>query len=132
MNKNFSVGQANELIHDGRVYDLHNCYDFGGITIPGVGSVKLWFSPNPEHGKGQVPVAIEVESLEFLEFSEGFGVGGVESLDEMGYKSPGDRDLDWVAGEDKATSEDHLVFRFGPTTHIRIHGKRMVLTIGTA
>jgi hypothetical protein len=122
MNRNFIVGQGNELVLEGRIFDLHNCYDFSGIAIASTSCAQLWFKPNPEHSSNISPLVLEVHGLSVLELSSGVVLGTVRDLDEVGYKNPGDGDLDWLMSERTATGEDHLVFRFGPSDHIRIHG----------
>lgn len=123
MKKSFTVGQANELVQHSRSYDLHNCYDFGGLSIAPTRRLRLWFTPNAEHGIGLPSLVIEMSGLEFLELSEGFGVRQLQDLAELGYKGPEDRDLDWLVGEDKATEADHLVFRFSPDDYLRVHAR---------
>jgi hypothetical protein len=122
MDRNFSVGQGNELLLEGQVFDLHNCYDFLGIAIASTRCAQLWFKPNPEHTQNVDLLVLEVRELSVLEVSKGILLGTVRDLDEVGYKNPGDKDLDWLVGERLATGRDHLIFRFGSSDHVRIHG----------
>ena len=127
MLKNFSVGQANELVLGDRIFDLHNWYDFTSLVIFSEKRVQLWFTPSTEHrGDGEVLV-IDVQGVGVLEITQDVLSGNARDLDEIGYKSPGDDDLDWLIGERQATSADHLVFRFGPSEYVRVHGDRAQL-----
>lgn len=127
MERNFCVGQANELVLNGRVFDLHNCYDFLGIAVASTRAAQLWFTPSPAHTARTEHLVLEVEGLSVLEMTGGVTAGRVRDLDEVGYKNPGDADLEWLVGECGAEREDHLVFRFGPSDHVRVYGERAEL-----
>lgn len=127
MARNFAVGQSNEFLSAGRLYDVHNQYDFLGVAIASSGHATLWFAPNEEWGQGMPPFAIEVEAVDYFAVSDGVGRGRVRDVDELGYKRPNDHDLDWLMDEGAATDEDHLVISFGPKDYLRIHGQRMLL-----
>lgn len=127
MNKDFTVGQANELIKGGRVYDLHNCFDFVGLTISGAGGVSLMFKPNATHGGGYTGITVQAESLNHLEISPQFGAFSVNDVEEIGYKSRGDNDDNWLLSESQATSSDDLFFRFNNGHFVRFHGERVLL-----
>lgn len=127
MDRNFSIGQANELVLDGQLFDLHNCYDFSGIVVMSTGRAQLWFRPNPEHTKNVNALVVDVLGVDVLEITQGVLLGTVCDLDEVGFKNPGDTDLDWLVGERHARGNDHLVFSFGPDEHVRVHGERAQL-----
>lgn len=110
--KNFVVGQSNELIKENVLYDLHNLYDYVGCVLSSTSRFWVFFEPNSTYGTKQIPIAIEFEGLIFLEFSPNLGVGHVQDLEEMGYKSPDDRDDNWLLTEEQANGADHLFFRF--------------------
>jgi hypothetical protein len=129
MQKDFQIGQSNELIKDGVLYDLHNLYDFGGIFVDGSRCVHISFMPNVVHGKGQHPIIVEFDEVDYLEFSQGFGMRPITELDEMGYKSPGDRDDKWLMTEEQAGADDHLFFRLGlGDDFVRVHSRRARLS----
>ncbi|HEX8781495.1 MAG TPA: hypothetical protein VF728_10050 [Nocardioides sp.] len=127
MARTFKVGQSNELVSSGKIYDLHGHYDFNGLAVLSGGRARLWFVPNDEHGVGRSSVVIEVEGVDYLELTSGVATGKVRDVDEMGYKNPGDRDLDWLLEERASTDGDHFVLRFGPNDFLRIHGQSMAL-----
>jgi len=122
MNKGFEIGQSNEIIKAGKIYDLHNLYDFIGIVLKAKDRrLQLLFEPNPEYGKGQLPISLNFEEIDYLEFSPNFGTRVISGLDEMGYKNPEDRDDEWLMDEKQATSNDHLFFRMDGGDFIRVH-----------
>jgi hypothetical protein len=130
MEKDFEVGQSNELIRQGTVHDLHNLYDFAWITIDDDSRVRISFVPNAQHGKGQRPIVLEFDGIDYLELSANFGVRQISLLEEMGYKSPEDHDHEWLMSERQATMRDHLFFRLGSEDFIRIHSQRARLREG--
>ena len=127
MDRNFSIGQANELVLDGQSFDLHNCYDFGGVVIMSTRRVQFWFTPDTEQTKNVNALVIDILGIDVLEITDGIMLGTMRDLDEMGFKNPADVDLDWLMGEHHATGADHLVFSFGPREYVRVHGKRAQL-----
>lgn len=127
MNKNFTVGQTNELIKEARVYDLHNCFDFAGLAISGAGGISLTFKPNASHGEGYSGIAVQAESLDYFEISPQFGSMTVSDVEEIGYKSRGDDDDNWLLNESQSTPADDLFFRFNDGHYIRFHCERVQL-----
>ncbi len=125
MEKSFEIGQSNEIIKTGKVYDLHNLYNFVGVILKGNSrQLQILFEPNSEYGKNQLPISLNFEEIDYLEFSPDFGVRVVSGLDEMGYKSPEDRDDEWLKGEKHITPEDHLFFRLDEGDFIRVHCRK--------
>jgi len=127
MEKDFEVGQSNEIVSRGVTYDLHNLYDFGQIVVSGGCRVQLSFVPNAQHGNEQRPVVIEFDGVDYLEFSTHFGSRPVSLVEEIGYKSPGDDDDAWLMSERQATATDHLFFRLGDGDFVRIHSRQAKL-----
>ncbi len=124
MKKSFVIGQSIELIKAGKVYDLHNTYDFVGITLIGkIRRLQVYFEPNPEYGKGKPTVSLIFEEIYYLEFSHNFGAQVISGLDEIGYKNPEDHDDEWLMDEQQATLDDHLFFRLDDGNFIRVHCK---------
>lgn len=122
MQKGFEIGQSNEVIKGGKIYDLHNQYDLIGVLMLGKARrLRLFFEPNAEHGKGNCPIFLDFEQLDFIEFSPNFGTRIISGLDEIGYKNPEDRDDEWLMDERQATPDDHLYFRLDGVDFIRIH-----------
>ncbi|HEY0839418.1 MAG TPA: hypothetical protein VGD74_04480 [Vulgatibacter sp.] len=121
MEKNFSVGDAIELVVGGVRYDLHNWYDFEGIVVLSEALAQLWFR---SHNGNEPSLVLEINGVTDLEVSSGVLMGRCRDVEEIGYKHPSDRDLDWLVAEERSTKRDHLVFRFGIDDYIRIHGER--------
>lgn len=122
MNKSFEIGQSNEVIKADKIYDLHNQYDFIGVVLETKNRrLQILFEPNPEYGKGQLPIKLNFEEIDYLEFSPNFGTRYISGLDEMGYKNPDDRDDEWLLNEQQATCNNHLFFRMDGGAFIRVH-----------
>lgn len=128
MEKDFKLGQSNEVIKNQSIYDLHNQYDLLEITISAKKrELKMAFEPNAEFGIHKPPVVFIFSGINHLEFSKTFGGQVVSTLDEVGYKSPDDRDDNWLLSEEQATADDHLFFRMEGQNFIRIYCKKASL-----
>lgn len=121
MEKNFRIGQSNELIRGGKVFDLHNLYDYKGIILKGSRLLLIFFEPNLQYGADQVPILLEFSDVSSLEISPNFGETEMVDLEEMGYKAVGDNDYNWLLDEQQATKNDDLFFRFGDRHFIRVN-----------
>jgi hypothetical protein len=121
MNCDFMVGQSNELIKGSRIYDLHNCFDFDGLDVSKAGELRLTFKPNAIHGKGYSSVFVFAQDIDRLAVSPDFGSMTVKDLEEIGYKSSGDEDDNWLLVQNQATSSDDLFFRFNGGHYVRFH-----------
>lgn len=119
MEKNFKVGQSNELIQGGESFDLHNCYDFSKLHLEG-NQAFLGFEPNPEHGKNLSPVLVKFDGLIYFAVSPDFCSTAQVDLDEIGYKSPDDFDDEWLLREEQAEENDHIFFRFIGGQSVRV------------
>lgn len=125
MEKTFSLGQSNELIKDGRIYDLHNLYCFSGFLFEVEGRrLQIRFDPISGEGNNASSILLSFSGLTYLELSPSFGVKKIDGLDEMGYKSPGDKDDEWLLREEQACKDDHLFFRLDEGDFIRVHCQR--------
>lgn len=127
MNKNFKVGQSNELIKEGRIYDLHNCFDFDGLLITGKGVIILMFRPNDSYGVGYSAITIRAQSVDHFEVSPHIGAFIVSDIEEIGYKSRDDNDDNWLLNENQATTADDLYFRFNDGNFVRFHSESVLL-----
>jgi hypothetical protein len=129
--KDFRIGESNELVHCEETYDVHNLYDFAGVSIGRKSELSVSFIPNPEYGENMPSLTLWFSDIDYLEFSEGLGTQVIFGIEEFGYKAPGDRDDDWLGREEHAEAEDHLFMRLTGDEFIRVHAKRATLIIGT-
>ena len=122
MKKEFLLGQSNEIIKAGKIYDLHNLYDFVGIVLNGKDrQLRILFDPSPDFGEKGGPVSLVFNKIDYLELSPSFGSRVIQNLDEMGYKKPDDQDDEWLLDEQQSTPNDHLFIRFEGNDFIRVH-----------
>lgn len=125
MKKNFKIGQSNEILQDSEVYDLHNLYDFAGVRVGPNCDVEISFDEIASLTNRESTLTLTFVGVDYLEMSPQFGTQPVRDLDEMGYKSPDDRDDQWLLTEQQAKDSDHLFFRFGGAAFIRVHSQQV-------
>jgi hypothetical protein len=121
MNKDFIVGQANELIKGDITYDLHNCFDFDRLTILGNGELFLAFKPSVGYGDVYSPILIHAKDVDRFASSQNFGPATIKHLEEIGYKSSDDEDDNWLLRQSQATAMDDIFFRFNDGHYVRFH-----------
>ncbi len=127
MNRDFRVGQSNELIKGERIYDLHNCFDFDGLDVSEAGDLSFTFKPNAIYGGEYSRLLVFAQDVDRLAVSPNFGPTTVKYLEEVGYKSPGDEDDNWLLSQKQSTRADDLFFRFNDGHYIRFHSKHASL-----
>lgn len=130
MIRDFKIGQSNELVKNGKVFDLHNCFNFAGLILQANRKLILVFSPDDKHGNGLRPVSLEFRSIAYLAFSRNFGADQMHDLDELGYKAPADQDDRWLLSETQAGPDDHFFFRFSGGHHVRVFSEQALLFEG--
>jgi len=124
MNKGFVIGQSNELIKDGTVYDLHNNYDLECVIyLPKTRELKIQFKPIPEFTNNGSLVSLIFNKTDYLEFSPKFGSQDISGLDEMGYKRPDDQDDEWLMEEKHSSPSDHMFISLDGSDYIRVHSQ---------
>ena len=122
MKKEFLLGQSNEVIKAGKIYDLHNLYDFVGIVLKWKDrQLRMLFEPRPDFREKGAPVSLVFEEIDYLELSLNCGSRVIQNLDEMGYKNPDDQDDEWLLDEQQSTPNDHLFIRLEGNDFIRVH-----------
>ena len=122
MLKDFYVGQSNELVKAGRVYDIHNRYDWVELVAE-KRRVTLRFEPVSEAPPETPPVVLTFEDVDALERSSGIPDRGSLLVLEMGYKNPADQDDTWLMSEAQAGPDAHLFFRFEGDEYLRVHSQ---------
>ena len=130
MDKDFHVGESHELVQSGHVYDLHNCYDFERVCIRKDRVVSMHFAPDSTWGRGEPSLTILFDCCDYLEIGKGLGSQVIFGVEEFGYKSPDDRDDDWLKSEGDARPEDHFFVRLvGEDCFIRLHARSAKLVV---
>lgn len=128
MKKNFKVDQGNAIICEGQIYDLHNFYNFQGFNFDVAGKIfYLHFTPTSQSQELKEGVSIKFVNVDALELSGNFVAHINHYLYEIGYKSPYDRDHDWIGDEESFSAQDHMFFRFESDEYIRVHGSHAIV-----
>lgn len=127
MKKNFNVGQSNELLMAGKIYDIHNNYAFSSLLVM-KNFTELSFEPDREWGAGEPLITITFYRVKHFTLSDKFAVSDISHFEEVGYKGPDDQNLDFISGEQHADETSHLLFRFGSDQVIRIWAERALLS----
>ena len=128
MKRNFMIGQSNEIIYKGKVFDLHNEYDLENLRFGPDHVALLSFEPNSQHGKEGLSLVLNFNLVDFIELSQIFSSHRNRDLDEIGFIGAKQRDDSWLLDEDQATSADHLFFRLG-SGFVRIHAQEAFLRV---
>ena len=125
MKKNFLIDQAIALSCGDQYFDLHNRYDFQGFSFDiKTKTMLLKFKRSIEISESKNCILIiKFFDVDYFELSKSFTLHTTSHLEELGYKSPSDRDHDWLVNENKSTSTDHMFFRFADDQYIRIRSK---------
>ncbi len=124
MIKNFELDQSSAIIYSDDVYDLHNCYDYIGVTIVGKScELKIKFELIIDYGKGKPTLSLVFKNIKYLEFNKNFGSIKITGIEELGYKNPNDTDDSWLLNKDQATKYDHLFIRLENNEFIRVYSE---------
>ncbi len=133
MDKNFVVDNAVAIDIEGSLYDLHNFYDFKELNIDAaIKVVSLLFVINSQTVKDRQmyeKVSIKFRGVQYFELSQNFVSKITCDLEEIGYKNPGDMDVDWLIDENKSVESDHIFFRFANDEFIRIYSKEAYCSV---
>ncbi len=125
MERNFKIKQGVEVWWGSKFVDLHNLYDFCDIVFSQANDMlTIVFRRN----QFEVPKDLEIpkqvlfvfSGLQHLQVNDDLLHNRKLQLEEIGYKSPGDYNLDWLTTEDKSKEEDHIILRFQEDEFIRI------------
>lgn len=135
MEKNFVIEDAVAVSVEGRYFDLHNLYDFKELRVEvDTKVVYLSFEINSkfkETAQTDKTLMIKFKGVDYFELSPNFVAKATGDLEEIGYKNPGDMDVDWLINDEKFTKTDHIFFRFGNDEFIRIHSKWALASVLT-
>lgn len=109
---------------DGRHYDLHSFFSVSGITVcPATGDVSVDLISIDEFRNnvhGAESLRLIFSDVNYVEFSPEFCKTRSDTIEEIGFKSPEDRDDNWLKTLDQAEHLDHLFIRFSSLEFIRL------------
>lgn len=122
MRRAFKLGQSNEVVSSGHVYDLHNDYVPTAIVFDAQrNDLRIAFKRLLDDGVGKSATLVFHE-VDLLELRGNIGAGGISGVDELGYKDVDDYDYEWLSREGQSSASDHMVIRFDSGATLRIHG----------
>jgi hypothetical protein len=122
MDKNFIVGQSNELVVNEIFYDLHNVYQLKDLNFDG-SELRIVFELNDDEIELPKQLALAFGGVTFLQLSDEISSKRFWAVEEMGYKSSDDYDDNWLATEQQSESKDHLFIRLVGNGFIRVYSK---------
>ncbi|MES2403693.1 MAG: hypothetical protein V4567_05055 [Pseudomonadota bacterium] len=109
---------------EGKHFDLHSFYSLEGFVVnPASGTVLLKFSSIKEFRDKVHDVqmlTLEFSEITYLEFSPKFCTNTTDSLEEIGFKSPDDRDDNWLKNLEQSEPDDHLFVRLSSLEFFRV------------
>lgn len=121
---NFTFEGSVGIRYNDKHFDLHSFFSIVGLSIsPKEGTMLLEFESIKEfiekaHGVGAL--GLEFSGITYLELSQKFCTNVSDSLEELGFKAPSDRDDNWLKTIGQSESEDHLFFRLSSLEFIRV------------
>jgi hypothetical protein len=131
--RNYSIVNSSAVRSEGKVYDLHNFYDFSSLQID-LANKKLMLIFSVANGfvveTNQEVVVLTFGELYYLEFSVDFFVALPCDLAEIGFKKASDFDHDWLNVEPVSNGGDHFFLRFTDDHFIRVGSFTALLTNG--
>lgn len=124
MISNFSFdGSAGIRVGDSH-YDLHSFFSVLHLLIdPAAGSVVLELSSIEEfrtHTHEAKALRLVFSGVDYVEVSPGVCKGGSDTIEEIGFKAPNDRDDEWLKPTDRAEHSDHLFIRLSNLEFVRL------------
>ena len=135
MEMNYEIQDIIAVKFNGIYCDLHNNYDLSNfVRTDAERTCSLQFEKRTDDWVDQdSPDSLKLDFLEvnFIELNSENETLSVD-LDEIGFKKPGDNDMDWLMNIQGERVNAHIVFRFGfeNVTHIRIGAKSSRCTLG--
>lgn len=132
MKKNFSIHNDSIGIQTATHYlDIHNNYNFHSLHYNNIDDeVELIFQKcKGEWVKNGEPeeLVISFQGVNHFETSSNFFNNRSDTVEEIGYKAPGDNDYDWLLREEQADSESHILFRMENGEYIRISASDAII-----
>ena len=121
MRRIFKLGQSNEVVKAGHVYDLHNDYAPIAVVFDTQNNELRILFKRLSADKAAPRLALVFNEVDVLKINGNIGASGFSGLDEMGYKGADDDDYDWLATEAQCAVSDHMIFRFDSGATVRVH-----------
>ncbi len=125
MKKNFKVVDSIYLSYLSYEYDMHNCYDLTELSCNlSNRTIKVQFA----NTKKNHFISIVFFRYHHVMFSDKFFNSSVD-IEEFGYKSIGDSNMDWLYEEKDAGSQDCFVIRLTNDEFFRIYSDQATLSV---
>lgn len=77
-------------------------------------------------------IEIEFQGVNYFQFTDNPFAQYAEQIDEVGYKTIGDHDMDWILPEKHYSDGDHFVLRLVNGADLRIGADKMIATVREA
>jgi hypothetical protein len=125
MKRNFKIEHGVEIWKDYIFIDLHNLYELNKIILSKANKLLYIIFcrnkyPEPKSLKLPSKTMFVFRGIQHIEISDNFYNRDIKQLEEIGFKSPNDQNLDWLIPEAKSEKDDHIIFRFEEDEYIRI------------
>lgn len=124
MRTNFVFENSVGVQFEGKHFDLHGFFLVSGFVVnPRQGSATMEFETIKKF-KNKVhdvrAVRLEFDEITHLEFSPKICTNISDSLEEFGFKSPGDKDDNWLKTFEQSDPNDHLFVRLSSLEFFRV------------
>lgn len=132
MMKNFSIPDSITIQVAGGMYDIHNDFDLVEVSsTPESGDFQLKFLKSPEANVRTTAKGITLKfmNVSHLSLTTGAASALKHGVNEIGYKAPADLDHDWLGGEAKSSSSDHLVIRLQGDELFRVYSASAIADV---
>jgi hypothetical protein len=120
----FSFEGSVGIRYAGKHFDLHSFFSIARLSVnPKEGTVLLEFESIKEfmdRAHGVRTLGLEFSGITYIELSPKICTNVSDSLEEFGFKSPSDRDDNWLKDVEQSDSDDHLFIRLSSLEFIRI------------
>jgi hypothetical protein len=135
MKRNFEFLSSVELSFEGKIVDLHNIYGLIACVVSfDEKKVTLKFEVvyHTDNDKQEDrPISIEFARVNNIDMHVERLLEGraYESLEDIGFKTPGDTDLSWLLDNTETSDGDDIVFLLTDGEYIRVGAGSCMLTL---
>lgn len=130
--KNFVI--VNEIylsIDGGECRDIHNTFEFFKVVLD-LRRMEAQFILVPYDNVHRDVIELCFQDVNYFQFTENPFAQYSEQIEEVGYKSVGDNDMDWIMPEKHYTDGDHFILRLVNGADLRIGADKMIATVREA